>query len=278
MVINAVFFGAQEQSQARTHGFASAKLPLDQLTGRQIDVLGFGIRYGLLPGIADRKKSNTIRVANLLTDRGCFRESGRAMMKAPGAEIKVSGGIRNGRTEEAYFMATQSLGRELSNREFFIQRWEQEYPAFVRVFEALPATHLDYRPHPRSRSAGELVALLVSAQQSCIELCKNRKSVYSGLRWQQPESIGTLADMIAAYERDHHEFARQLHSLDDYGWNHQAWLIEGEKDILLKNTVGGLLWIALFDVVHHRGQLSVYIRPMGGKVPSIYGPSADDEG
>ena len=57
-------------------------------------------------------------------------------------------------------MATPSLGRELSNREFFIHRWEQEYPAFVRVFKALPANRLDYRPHPRSRSAGELVAVL----------------------------------------------------------------------------------------------------------------------
>lgn len=175
-------------------------------------------------------------------------------------------------------MATQSLGRELSNREFFIQRWEQEYPAFARVFEALPPDHLDYRPHPRSRSAGELVALLVSAQKSCIELCKSRKSLYSGLRWQEPATIDTLEEMIAAYERDQHVLASQLHSMDDYGWNHQAWLIEGEKDILLKDTVGGLLWIALFDVVHHRGQLSTYIRPMGGKVPSIYGPSADDEG
>lgn len=174
-------------------------------------------------------------------------------------------------------MATQSLGRELSNREFFIQRWEQEYQAFVRVFEALPANRLDYRPHPRSRSAGELVALLVCAQKSCIELCTSRKSLYSGLRWEVPANVGTLAEMIGAYERDHHALASQLHSLDDYGWNHQAWLIEGDKDILLKDTVGGLLWIALFDVVHHRGQLSVYIRPMGGKVPSIYGPSADDE-
>ena len=72
-------------------------------------------------------------------------------------------------------MATQSLGRELSNGEFFIHRWEQEYPAFVRVFEALPANHLDYRPHARSRSAAELAALLVSAQKSCIELCKEPK-------------------------------------------------------------------------------------------------------
>ena len=174
-------------------------------------------------------------------------------------------------------MATQSLGRELSNREFFIYRWEQEYPAFVRIFKALPSQHLEYRPHPRSRSAGELVAVLVFAQQSCIELCKSRKSLYSGLRWKVPATFGPLQEMIETYERDQQIFASQLRSLDDDGWNHQAWLIEGDRDILLKNTVGGLLWIALFDFVHHRGQLSTYIRPMGGKVPSIYGPSADEE-
>ena len=175
-------------------------------------------------------------------------------------------------------MATQSLGRKLSNRAFFIQRWEQEYPAFVRVFKALPASTLDYRPHPRSRSAGELVALLVFAQQSCIELCKSRKSMYSGLRWQEPGVFGRLDEMISAYERDHDTLARQLRMLDDGGWHHQAWLIQSTEEILLKDTVGGLLWLALFDVIHHRGQLSTYIRPMGGKVPSIYGPSADDAG
>jgi len=175
-------------------------------------------------------------------------------------------------------MATQSLGRELSNREFFIQRWEQEYPAFVRVLKALPAGALDYRPHPRSRSARELMALLVSAQKSCIELCKNRKSMYSGLRWQDPGSFGSRDEMIEIYEGDHDSLASQLHTLDDGGWNHQAWLLQGTEEILLKDTVGGLLWIALFDTVHHRGQLSTYIRPMGGKVPSIYGPSGDDAG
>jgi uncharacterized damage-inducible protein DinB len=175
-------------------------------------------------------------------------------------------------------MATQSLGRELSNREFFIQRWAQEYPAFLRILKALPANRLDYRPHPRSRSAGELVALLVSAQRSCIELCRSRKSLYSGLRWQESGTFGTLEEMIATYEADHDGLAAYLRTLDDSGWNHQAWLIEGRQEILLKDTVGGLLWIALFDEIHHRGQLSTYLRPMGGKVPSIYGPSADDEG
>ena len=175
-------------------------------------------------------------------------------------------------------MVTQPLGRELSNREFFVQKWTQEYPAVARVLKALPAQRLDYRPDPRSRSAGELVALLVSSQQSCIQLCKNRKGTYSGLRWQEPGGFGELVEMIGTYERDHDALASQLEAMDDSTWRQQAWLIREKEEILLKDTVGGLLWIALFDVVHHRGQLSTYIRPMGGKVPSIYGPSADEQG
>jgi uncharacterized damage-inducible protein DinB len=84
--------------------------------------------------------------------------------------------------------------------------------------------------------------------------------------------------MLSAYEQHHHILAEKLVQLDDAVWNHQAWMIRGEQEILLKDTVGGLLWLALFDAVHHRGQLSTYIRPMGGKVPSIYGPSADSPG
>lgn len=82
--------------------------------------------------------------------------------------------------------------------------------------------------------------------------------------------------MIATYERDHEALAAQLRTLDDDEWTSQAWMVRGTQELLLRNTVGGLLWLALFDAVHHRGQLSTYIRPMGGKVPSIYGPSADE--
>ena len=81
--------------------------------------------------------------------------------------------------------------------------------------------------------------------------------------------------MIAAYQEHHRALAEKLNHLDDITWNRAAWLTRGEQEIVLRDSVGGLLWIALFDAVHHRGQLSTYIRPMGGKVPSIYGPSGD---
>ena len=45
-----------------------------------------------------------------------------------------------------------------------------------------------------------------------------------------------------------------------------------------EDTVQNMLWGFLFDMVHHRGQLSSYLRPMGGKVPAIYGPSGDEQG
>jgi uncharacterized damage-inducible protein DinB len=167
----------------------------------------------------------------------------------------------------------------LSNREFFIRRWEQESTGFVQVLRALPADQLDYRPHPRSRSAREIATLLVSIQQSCIDLCTSQKSSYNtSMRWHPVDRPATAEEMIAAFELHSRALAETLHNLDDGIWNHQAWMVVGTQEILLKDTVGGLLWLALFDAVHHRGQLTTYIRPMGGKVPGVYGPSGDDGG
>jgi uncharacterized damage-inducible protein DinB len=164
----------------------------------------------------------------------------------------------------------------LTNREFFIRRVSQEYPAFVDVCKALPADKLDYRPHPGSRSAGELVAMLVSVQQSSIELCeKGSSSFNSGMQFHPSSSLATLDQMVAALEQHHRTFLQKLNGLDDTTWDRAAWLMQGKQEIIVRDTVGGLLWTALFDAVHHRGQLSTYIRPMGGKVPSIYGPSGD---
>lgn len=176
-------------------------------------------------------------------------------------------------------MSTQLDGGSLNNRQFFIRRWEYEFRGFIDVIRAVPHDQLAYRPHPRSRSAAELVAFLVSGQQACIDLCTSKESSFStSMRWHPANRSATLEEMITAYELHHRTLQVKLNSLDDNMWSHPAWIVRGEQEILLKDTVGGLLWLSLFDAVHHRGQLSTYIRPMGGKVPSIYGPSADTSG
>src|SRR5262249_880326 len=129
-----------------------------------------------------------------------------------------------------------------NNREFFIRRWEQEYPGFKRVISALPPGELDYRPHSRSRSAGELVAFLVSIEQGCIDLCTSKESAYNTkMRWHPADRPATLEEMIAAYERHHKALAAKLSELDDNIWNHAAWMTQGDQEILLKDTVGGLM-------------------------------------
>jgi len=73
-----------------------------------------------------------------------------------------------------------------------------EYPAFVDVFNALPVDRLDYRPHPVSRSAGELVGLLVSLERSCAELCETGRGSYNAnLRFHPTADSSELTQMIA---------------------------------------------------------------------------------
>ena len=172
-------------------------------------------------------------------------------------------------------MPEQIFATQLSNREFFIRRWGQEYPAFVDVCRALPPDRLDFRPHPDSRSASEMVALLVSVEKSCSELCDTGRSSYnSGLRFHPAAGAATMEQMLAAYDGHHRALAEKLNRLDENTWNRPAWLTRGERKSFSKTRLVDC-YAALFDAVHHRGQLSTYIRPMGVKVPSIYGPSGD---
>lgn len=160
----------------------------------------------------------------------------------------------------------------MSNREFFIERWKSEHPATLRVMRAVPSAKLDYRPHAKSRSAGELVQLLVYEEETGIDLCEKGE-----IHWAEPRGFPTLDEMVAQYEQHHRTLADRLERMDPTLWARKAKLWVGGQSVM-EETVGGMFWGILFDAVHHRGQLSVYLRPMGGKVPSIYGPSADDPG
>jgi uncharacterized damage-inducible protein DinB len=161
----------------------------------------------------------------------------------------------------------------VTNREFFLKCWHEEYPTFRKVLQAVPGDRLHYRPEPRSRSAAELVWLQVHEKRCWFELLETGK-----INWTLTPPPETLGEMIAAYERAHEDLVPRLQALDDRSWDTRTtqFLIDGR--VFIETTLGHMFWIGLFDAIHHRGQLSVYLRPMGGRVPSIYGPSADDPG
>jgi hypothetical protein len=117
-------------------------------------------------------------------------------------------------------MGNERLLTAISNREFFIQRLSQEHAGFVDVCRALPPDKLDCRLHPRSRSAGELVAILVSMQQCAIELSEKGNSLLNRkMQFNQERGLTTLDVMIAALEQHHVTLLERLYRLDDDTWN-----------------------------------------------------------
>ncbi len=160
----------------------------------------------------------------------------------------------------------------MNTRDHFAQCFKSEAPRFVRVFRAVPPDQLAYRPHPRSTSAGDLVWMLATELHDACELIDRGEASFV----PRP-APARLDESIAAYEKNAAELEKRLPKLGDKEWEKKArFLVEGK--VAWEVPLGEMLWGFLLDAIHHRGQLSAYLRPMGAKVPSIYGPSADDPG
>jgi uncharacterized damage-inducible protein DinB len=160
----------------------------------------------------------------------------------------------------------------MSNRKFYEQRAKQDHAAFVKVLRALPADKLDYKPHDRSTSAGDLAWQLAEELRVLSELDAN-----GNVNWEAAQRPSSLDEIVAAYEQHADRLHILVGTMDDARWDSEARFLFGGQEAW-KATVGDIFWGFFLDSVHHRGQLSAYIRPMGGKVPAIYGPSADDSG
>ena len=154
-------------------------------------------------------------------------------------------------------------------REFYVQRQQTELPLFLKVLKALPKDQLSYKPNDRSPSAEQLVWRLTSNLQACLGAIIENKAEW---KVQPPPS---LDEMVRLFERRSNEIAERVSKLDEASWNRNAQFYFDGK-LASEQPVGTFLWFVLFDGIHHRGQLSAYLRPMGGKVPAIYGPSADE--
>ena len=162
----------------------------------------------------------------------------------------------------------------MTDREYFIKRFFSEHPIFLRLFEALPEERLDYRPHPRSMSAKELVGSIVGDEITNLVVIKSGEFNWKG----NPGSDSNLREMITEFKKIHKAVGRYLKKVDGRTWRTKKAKFYVHDQFAYEEPLGDFLWGCLFDQIHHRGQLSTYIRPMGGKVPSIYGPSGDDPG
>lgn len=158
----------------------------------------------------------------------------------------------------------------MDHKEFFIKQWEKEAVATRKVISRIPQNRCDYRADPKARTAREIAWLIVHEEAVLVDGLEK-----GAIEWVEFPVPAQVSEIVARYDREHDVNTKRLHSLPaarfeetiPFLWNGQEAAREIGYDVA---------WGFLLDQIHHRGQLSTYLRPMGAKVPSIYGRSADE--
>ncbi len=166
---------------------------------------------------------------------------------------------------------TQKTAR--NPRQQFIDTFEREHQTTMRVLRAYPQDKLDLKPHAMCKNAKEL-AFMFAAEPAMME-----KALTTGLDFSKPMQFPPVPEsydeILKAIEDGHQRVVRLVNNMRD------EELYDTLKFFVAPKTVGDMeknqfLWMLLHDQIHHRGQFSIYLRMAGGKVPSIYGPTADE--
>jgi uncharacterized damage-inducible protein DinB len=151
---------------------------------------------------------------------------------------------------------------------FMLDSMEREMEVTHKVLAAVPEAQREFRPDPKSRTAFELAWHLAEGDVDFLESIANRRFSLDAPRPGAPKPMGELlawydVHFQAALKRVRTMTAEELMTpVDFYG--------------VMTAPVFRFLLFANNHSIHHRAQLATYLRPMGSKVPSIYGGSADE--
>jgi uncharacterized damage-inducible protein DinB len=152
----------------------------------------------------------------------------------------------------------------MEEKALFTKFWTDESKTTRNVLARIPEGS-DYRPDPKSRTAQEIAWQIVCEERMIIEALENGKA-----EWAPPPTPASMKEVLAAYDSQSAKMADRWRDLPAGRWNGTLEFFGSER------PASPMAWSFLFDIVHHRGQISTYLRPMGSKVPQIYGPSGDE--
>ncbi len=154
------------------------------------------------------------------------------------------------------------------NKQELVEIFEWELPVFTKVIRAVPEEYYLQKPHEKSRSGAELITTLIVELMYTHNFLKGESADLS--LYENPPQFSTVAEAGDHFENLSKQFLTDLHAATDEQLKKKVFFFHRDT------TSDDAVFNMLLDLVHHRGQLSVYIRLGGGKVPSIYGPSADE--
>jgi uncharacterized damage-inducible protein DinB len=151
---------------------------------------------------------------------------------------------------------------------------EQEAATTRRVLERVPAESLSWKPHPKSMSLGQLALHVATVPGSVAELAA-QDTITARPNFYQPEAA-TAAELVPSLLESVEKAKSALGGFDDERMS-ATWRLQREgRDLLAMPRVAFVRSVMLNHWYHHRGQLLVYLRLLNQSVPSVYGPTADE--
>jgi uncharacterized damage-inducible protein DinB len=157
--------------------------------------------------------------------------------------------------------------------ETFLRELEQEAQTTQRVLERVPDAHLDWRPHAKSYSLGQLALHVAQIPGAVATLAMQSPATPPAF---VQERVARSADLIPALNESIATAKARLGSASDDTMMETWRLVAGDRELLAMPRHSLLRAIMLNHWYHHRGQLVVYLRQLEVPVPSVYGPSADE--
>jgi len=152
----------------------------------------------------------------------------------------------------------------VDERTLFTAFWTKESRTTRNVLARIPEGS-DYRPDPKSRTAQEIAWQIVCEEKMLIDALESGKA-----EWAPAPTPPTMKAVLEAYEQQSAGMEPRWSALPADRWDRPVEFFGSQR------SVSSIVWGFLFDIIHHRGQLTTYLRPMGSTVPQVYGPTADE--
>ena len=162
---------------------------------------------------------------------------------------------------------------EMTPKQQFLDAYGREHATTMRVLRAFPEDKLELQPHPKSKTARDLA--WVFALEKGLGTLVMHDGLAKGVAGAMPPAPQSWGDLLAATEKAHSDFGALIESFPDAQLEETVKFLGG-PGLMADYRRIDFLWFLLSDEIHHRGQFSVYLRMADGKVPSIYGPTADE--
>jgi uncharacterized damage-inducible protein DinB len=152
----------------------------------------------------------------------------------------------------------------MDEQALFTDFWLKESKTTRNVLARIPEGS-SYRPDPKSRTAHEIAWQIVNEEKMIIDALER-----GSFEWSPPPLPSSMKEVLDTYDQQSARMAERWKKVPPARWS-------GDLDFFgTKRPASAMAWSFLFDIVHHRGQITTYLRPMGSRVPQIYGPSGDE--